>query len=381
MRPKGALPGLPRLEIRDPMALPSGFPIVMSSPFRIAFLGIDHPHGAAWRTSLSNFGDEIEISAILPAFDGATTSLEERHAHVERFADIDDLITRGRFDGALVCLPNDETPEAVAKLARAGKHILVEKPSAGSVANARPLIESVSQSGVAFQNGYMWRYDEGAGRIKDMVSDGRFGKIISVEMTYVTSDVSRRGPGHYLFDRHISTGGFFNWLACHYLDLLLYITGEQVVGVTARTGLFGATPVEVEDGGVAILDLSGGGIATFVGGYWLPRWAGEGHWTIRGSERWVHWDLGHRLEIHGPQPQWTAMDETFDLPADKKPGYHGSRAFRAIQDWMNAARSGSQPCRNTPQSTVDTLELIDTIYRSSREGRRIECAIGGGLRS
>ncbi|MEZ5275322.1 MAG: hypothetical protein R3F07_02945 [Opitutaceae bacterium] len=83
------------------------------------------------------------------------------------------------------------------------------------------------------------------------------------------------------------------------------------------------------------------------------------------------------LEIHGPQPQWSAMDETFDLPADTMPGYHGSRACRAIRDWMNAARSGSHRCRNTPQSTVDTRELIDTIYRSSREGRRIECAIGG----
>ena len=277
--------------------------------------------------------------------------------------------------------PNDESPGSAQKLVEAGKHILVEKPVAGSADDARPLIEAVEKEGVAFQNGYMWRYDEGATRIREMVSDGRFGKLISLELTFVTSDVKRRDPEHYLFDRDVSTGGFFNWLACHYLDLLLYITDQTIFGVTARTGVFGATQCEVEDGGVAVLDLSGGGIATFIGGYWLPRWAGEAHWTIRGSERWVHWDptrpgTNGVIEIHGPKPQWNAMDETFSVPMKEKPGYGGERGFVLVRDWLDAAAEGGRPCRNTPLSTINTLELIDTIYQSSETGRRIECSIG-----
>ncbi len=350
----------------------------MSSPLRIAFLGIDNPHGAGWRESLANFGDEVEITALVPGFGGATTSLEERHAHLQRFDSVGELIAKGgaEFDGAIVALPNDESPKAALELANAGKHVLAEKPMAGCADDARPLVDAVAKSGVAFQSGYMWRYDEAAERLRDMFADGRFGKLISLEMTFVTSDVKRRDPGHYLFDREISTGGFFNWLACHYLDLLLYVTGQQVTGVTARTGVFGAAETEVEDGGVAILDLSGGGIATFLGGYWLPRWAGEAHWAIRGSERWVHWDPGRAgtggvLEIHGPKPQWNAMEETFTLPADETPGYGGQRATKLIRDWLDAAREGGRPCRNTPQTTLDTLALIDAIYESSEKGQRI----------
>ena len=108
-----------------------------------------------------------------------------------------------------------------------------------------------------------------------MIADDRFGNLISVEMSFVTSDVNRRGPDHYLFDPAVSQAGFINWLACHFLDLLLYVTGQQVVGVTSRVGVFSDTPVDVEDGGIALLDLSGGGVATFLGGYWIPRWAGE----------------------------------------------------------------------------------------------------------
>jgi len=353
----------------------------MSQPFRLAFLGIDNPHGAGWRELFTNVDDELELTAIVPGFADGTASLEERFANLPRYADVDELLAQGEFDGAFIALPNNEGSDAAIKLAAAGKHVMVEKPLAGSATDAAPLVEAVAKTGVAFQSGYMWRYDEAANRLRDMLADGRFGKLISLEMTFVTSDVKRRDPAHYLFDREISKGGFFNWLACHQLDLLLYVTGQQVTGVTARTGTFGATEVEVEDGGVAMLDLSGGGIATFVGGYWLPRWAGEAHWTLRGSERWVHWDparpgTGGVFEIHGPQPQWNAMEETFSLPTDDTRGYGGKRALESVRDWLAAAREDGRPCRNTPRSTVDTLTLIDTIYQSSAEGRRIECAIG-----
>ena len=178
------------------------------------------------------------------------------------------------------------------------------------------MVAAVEKSGVAYQAGYMWRYDDIANRLRRMVQQDAFGKLISVEMTFATSDVARRGPDHYLFDPAASGAGFFSWLACHWLDTLLFVTGRAVVGVTARTGVYGAVPAQVEDGGAAILELEGGGIATFVGGYWHPRWAGESRWAIRGSQRWVHWDANRKgtngvLEIHGPQPQWHAMEDVY----------------------------------------------------------------------
>jgi predicted dehydrogenase len=349
-------------------------------PFRLAFVGIDHPHGSGWRETLAQLGDEIEIVAVVPRFGGATASLEERLAQVRRFTTIEELLAWGGFDGAILCVPNNEGATAIVRLANAGKHVLAEKPVTASADEFRPTLDAIEKSHVAFQNGYMWRYDPGTERLREMVRDGRFGKLISVEMSFVTSDVRRRGPDHYLFDKETSGRGFFNWLACHQLDLLLYLTGESVVGVTARVGLFGAVDVPVDDGGVAILDLAGGGIATFLGGYWLPRWTGESQWSLRGSERWVHWHpsrpgTGGVLEIHGPQPQFQAMEETFTLPVDTTPGYGGQRNVRLVRDWIESARSGQSLCRNTPRSTLATLELLDAVYRASEEGRRVECAI------
>ncbi len=349
--------------------------------FRLAFLGVDHPHGAGWRESLGLLAEEIELVALVARFDGSLTSLEERYAHLPRFETVDELVAWGHFDGAVVCLPNNETVSAIVALARAGRHVLMEKPGAASAASFAPALTAVEQAGIAFQSGYLWRYDPGAERLRAAIAEQRMGKLISIEMSYATSDVKRRGPEHYLFDAAISGRGFMNWLACHWLDLLMYLTGQQVVGVTARIGVFGATPCDVEDGGVAILDLAGGGLASFTGGYWLPRWAGESQWVLRGSERWVHWQPAHPhsgglLEIHGPQPQFLAMNETFLVPEDKTPGYGGGRMLEVFRDWIAVARGQRPVCRNTPQSTLATLQLLDMIYAASEQGRRMECAIG-----
>ncbi|MFO0425712.1 MAG: Gfo/Idh/MocA family protein [Planctomyces sp.] len=353
----------------------------MKRPVRVALVGIDHPHGAHWRELLRNFPNEIQMTAIVPGFGGALTSLEERYADLPRFETVDALVKGHDFDAALVCLPNDQTPEVIQKLSQTGRHLLCEKPLGRNADEAQDALRAVKDSGVAFQNGYVWRYDDAANRLKAMVAEGRFGKLFSVEMTYVTSDIVRRGPDHYLFDPSISGNGFFSWLACHHLDLLLYITGQRVVGVTARTGVFAGHEAAVEDGGAAILELSGGGLAHFIGGYWLPRWAGEMKFCFRGTERWVQWDptrpgTGGVLEIHGPKPQWHAMEETFTLPEEKVAGYGGGRGLRLVSDWLEAIDNSAASCRNTPQSALAVLKLIDAIQESSSTQRRVSCDIG-----
>ena len=332
-----------------------------------------------WRESLRQVLDAVEITALVPAFDNGTTSLEQRYTDLPRFETVEALLRDGGdlFDGALVCLPNNTGPDAVVQLAQAGKHILLEKPGAANAADAHRMAEAVRTAGVAFQSGYMWRYEEGANRLRDMMTDGSFGKLISLEMTWTTSDVFRRDPGHYLFDpKDSGPVGFFNWLGCHHLDLLSYVTSQTVTGVTARVGNFGGTPIDMEDGGSAILDLSGGGLATFTGGYWHPRWLNDIQWNLRGTQRWVHWDpsrtgTGGVLEIHGPQPQFMAMEETFELPPDDTPGYGGKAMIALLHDWVRCAHEGGD-CRNTPESMVAVLETIDRIYESSRSGRRVE---------
>ena len=80
--------------------------------------------------------------------------------------------------------------------------------------------------------------------------------------------------------------------------------------------------------------------------YYRTSNAKPAHGLIRGSERWVHWDPTREgtsgvLEIHGPKPQWNAMEETFTIPPDDKPGYGGRLGVSLVRDWLDAAKQGA----------------------------------------
>ena len=47
----------------------------MTSPFKIAFIGVDNPHGAGWRDLLANIQSEAQLSALVPHFDGSIARL------------------------------------------------------------------------------------------------------------------------------------------------------------------------------------------------------------------------------------------------------------------------------------------------------------------
>src|SRR5260221_5093958 len=100
----------------------------MPDAFRVAFVGVDHPHAAGWRESLLNLGDEVQITAVVPRFGGTTYNLEERNSAARRFDSVEHLVAGGNdlFDRAMICLTNSASPSAAFQLARAGKHILLE---------------------------------------------------------------------------------------------------------------------------------------------------------------------------------------------------------------------------------------------------------------
>ena len=107
----------------------------MSEPLRLAFLGVDNPHGAGWRDLFANFESDAVLDGFVPGFGGAVASLEERFAQAPRFETVEQLLEHGPWDGAVVCLSNQEGPRAIEQLAEAGVPVLCEKP----VAARRPL--------------------------------------------------------------------------------------------------------------------------------------------------------------------------------------------------------------------------------------------------
>jgi predicted dehydrogenase len=242
-----------------------------SSVFRVLFVGVDHPHGCAWRKSLQEAG-RFEIVGLVPGFGGAITSLEEEYIALPRYADADAALAAGlAFDGAVVLLSNREAPPNCVSLASAGKHVVLEKPGVGTVEDAQAILDAADASGAVFTMAYTQRFAPCAVRLAEMAADKQFGKVISLENVSATTDVRLRNPSHYLFDPEenkypAGEGGYFSWLGCHNLDMVRFVSGQKIVGVTARVGVYGETDSDVEDGGAIIIELADGALVTLIGG-------------------------------------------------------------------------------------------------------------------
>src|SRR6478735_5194412 len=117
---------------------------------RVAVVGLDHYHTTGWVESLELFSDELEIVAIYepdqslweglaPRFQDPhlKPTLDKRHRDTPFVDDLEILIATYEPEIALVTLPNRDMPGAIETLARAGIHMLVDKPGASNRASAK----------------------------------------------------------------------------------------------------------------------------------------------------------------------------------------------------------------------------------------------------
>ena len=137
-------------------------------------------------------------------------------------------------------------------VARAGKHLHMEKPGSQDLSSFEDLISEVKKNGKAFHLGYMYRYNPYVTELLSQVKNGELGDIISVEaqMNCIHPDHIRQWLSNF-------KGGMMFFLGCHLIDLILKIKGkpERITAYNRSSGLNGTT---AEDFGMAVLEYKNG---------------------------------------------------------------------------------------------------------------------------
>ncbi len=349
---------------------------------RVGVVGLSHYHVTGWIETIEGFADELEIVALYdPDPERARTlapthhdpslraALGERYRAIPVETRLAELVDRHDLDLALVTLPNAHAPEAIEQLARAGIHLLVDKPAARSAPEARRAFEAVRASGVLAVVGLTRRYSPSARLARDLVAAGRLGRLISAEAIFAASSVRVRDPHNPLFDPALAGGGILNWLGIHDLDILLWLSGEPVAEVSAMAGSVGSPGLAVEDVISVALRFAGGAVATLHHAYALPARGYRTGLALRGLEASIELGLDDEVVVLAPGEDGHLREErtTFDVPA--VPGY-GASGRAAVRDLLDSIRDGREP-QATGDALVNALELVDAAYESVRTGRRV----------
>jgi 1,5-anhydro-D-fructose reductase (1,5-anhydro-D-mannitol-forming) len=135
----------------------------------------------------------------------------------------DDLAGDPDVDAVFVATPNGEHRHAVIAAARAGKHVLCEKPLALSLRDAEEMLQVCRESGVVLRMGLQFRLEEVLGHVREVIGSGSIGMPLIVDMER-TSALDQ--PGAWRRDR--SKGGSILYdTGVHLLDLVTWILRDS----------------------------------------------------------------------------------------------------------------------------------------------------------
>jgi len=352
----------------------------MESKFRLAFVGVDHPHGWLYRESLKRM-PEVEVVAFYARSEDETKTLQEPFTSRPVYTSISRLLAEEDFEGVMVMLPNNEEPQACMEFAEAGKHIMAEKPVARNAQEMMPLVDLVNRVGIKFVVGYPWRFHPICRDIKKLLREGLVGRVNAIYAKMFASfvgaeDMPHRDPNHYLFKKEVSGGGFFNWLLVHWIDLLFFFLEDEVTSVTAMVENDVNLPIDVEVGGAALLKFSKGAIASLHGGYYLPE-GKESTFNIYGSEGWIHWNPQGEPEIHAftTSLRWPiAPERRVRYSLIEEGGYGGRYGIAMLRDWIESIREERLPV-NSINNALRAVQVVDAVYVSSQSGRKMTIRI------
>ncbi len=217
---------------------------------------VAHAHALSWmknpRTRI------VSISSRTPQ--SATRLAERLGLECDIRANYNEVLADSGVDIVDICSPNHvHAPQGIAA-AEAGKHIFVEKPMALSLDDCRALRDAVAAAGVKSIVGFVLRWNPLFTVIRRQLAEGAVGELFFAEVDYWHGI----GPGSrhqwQWFSRKETAGSTSLLAGCHALDALRYLTGEEVVEVSAysnnKKGHF-----EYDANYVAIMKLADGTIA------------------------------------------------------------------------------------------------------------------------
>ncbi len=149
-------------------------------------------------------------------------------------------------------------PETITA-AKAGKHVLVEKPMAMNTAECRLMIAACKKHKVKLMVGHMLRLSPLVRRMRDIVRSGMIGDITSARADFIyDGTLSQR---RWLFDRKIAGGGPVFDIGVHGLDTLRYVLDDNVVSTKSDLSPR-PTAKRTEDSANILLKFSRGTLAT-----------------------------------------------------------------------------------------------------------------------
>jgi len=324
--------------------------------------------------SYHRFVPDAEVVGVFARKRARAQAFAKKHHIARSFADLDEAIRESDADVVDVCLPNFLHYRAVLAAAKAGKHVIIEKPLAMTLEEADEMIASCKAAKVKLMYAEELCFAPKYERVRKLANEGAFGKI------YMLKQAEKHSGPHsdWFYDINQSGGGVIMDMGCHGLAWFRWMLGgcPKAVSVLAhmQTGLLHKGRTRGEENSIVIVEFEGGAIGVAENS-WAKHGGMEDYAEVYGTGGVCYADLfqgnaaqtysekgyGYAMEKAGSTKGWTftIFEEAFNQ------GYP-----QELKHFIECVREDAQPVV-TGEDGRAVLELIYAAYESARTGRKV----------
>lgn len=291
------------------------------------------------------------------------------------FATVEEAVKAPGVDAVVITTPSGAHLEPAVVAAKAGKHVVVEKPLEITPERCDRIVEACDANKVKLCTIFPSRFADSSVALKQAVTDGKFGWLTLGETTCKWwRSQAYYDEGGWKGTQALDGGGAMMNQAIHSVDLLLWMMGEPT-HVTGFTAMLAHERIEVEDTAVAVVRFKSGSLGVIQAttsvhpGYpkTIAIHGNRGSAVIE-QEDVLRWDFSpptpHDDEI---KKRFAAKVGASGGAADPKAiSYEGHR--RQLTDFAEAIRHNRPPAVDGREGRK-AVQLICAIYESNRTGR------------
>jgi predicted dehydrogenase len=294
------------------------------------------------------------------------------------YADYRKLLERDDVDAVCLCVPSGMRADIGTECARAGKHILAEKPIEISTARSDRLIEAASKAKVKLGCVFQSRFAKGSLLIRKAIEQGRFGRLILGDAYikwYRSQEYYRSGV--WRGTRKFDGGGALINQGIHQIDLLLWFMGPAK-WVRAETRLRAHEGLEVEDLACAQIEFVNGALGMIEASTAI--WPGhparvevhgaEGSAVLQDGELCFWQFRKERKADHQIRASFKTESDLGSGASDPLSHLKSEGHRRQIADFVKAIQEDRAPFVDGLEGRR-SVQLIEAIYTSARTGKTV----------
>ena len=308
--------------------------------------------------------DRCELVAIASRDGERARRVAEALGIARAHGSYEDLLADPDVDAVYIPLPNHLHATWTIEAARAGKHVLCEKPLALTSGDAQRMVDACRDAGVTFMEAFMYRLHPSWVAVRELVGSGRIGRLMAVKswFSYFNDDPAN------IRNIRAAGGGALMDIGCYSIDLSRMLFGGEPVRVEGSIRRDPASGVDVVTS--ALLEFAGGGVAAFT---CSTRAEPDQRVDIYGTEGRISIGIPfnippdrptHVYVTHGGEPPVAPHTQTLTFATADPYGVEAQAFAAAVLD--------GRPVPTPPEEGVANMRVLEWITAAAEGGAAVE---------